>query len=99
MTNLVKPEVEPEQHEQRAEGDQEARDSGLGDEPAVEDADHKLTPERQRHADERGSEPTWTARTDVTIAAVTTATPDDRSNSPPIINSATQTAITPMVAL
>ena len=43
--------------------------------------------------------PTCTARIDVLIEAVTTATPDDRSNSPPIINRATLTAITPMVAL
>ena len=43
--------------------------------------------------------PTCTAKIDVNIEAVTTATPDDRSNSPPIISSATLTAITPMVAL
>lgn len=43
--------------------------------------------------------PTLTAMIDVDIEAVTTATPDERSNSPPIINIATLTAITPMVAL
>src|SRR4029078_6765283 len=43
--------------------------------------------------------PTVTASVEVTIAAVTTATPDDRSNSPPIISSDTATAIRPIVAL
>ena len=42
--------------------------------------------------------PNWTAKMAANMPVVPTITPDDRSNSPPIISSATASAVSPYSA-
>ena len=98
---LGEAELGADQHEERAQGDDEAGQLGLLDDRAVEPADRQGEGQRQRHGDverrarRRRWSPTSLDSRITSIAVAPVIAPDDRSNSPPIISSETATAMMP----
>ncbi len=100
---LGKAELGADQHEERAQGDDEAGQPGLLDDRAVEPADRQGEGQRERHGDVQGQPGAALAPTSLesritSIAVAPVIAPEDRSNSPPIISSDTATAMIPRPA-
>ena len=86
---LGHPEVDTGEHQERGQRDQEAGDLGLHHQVAVEEPDGQRDDQRQRRPRPTCSGAGGRTACAAASAAVITATPADRSNSPPIISSAT----------